>query len=102
MEDHFRKVARRTVKKDRTVSVKDKLYEAPVELIGKQITLLYHEHDTYRVEAKFNGKTYGFIPELDVHVNSRIKRLTNTNREATEPEYIYNGGKLFSRNEEQK
>ena len=110
MEDHFRKVARRTVKKDRTVSIKDKLYEAPVELIGKQITLLYHEHDTSRVEAKFNGKTYGFIPELDVHVNSRIKRLTNTNREAIEPEYnssqtrglTYSGGELFSRNEEQK
>jgi transposase InsO family protein len=107
MEDHFRKTARRTVNKDRTVSINGKLYEAPVDLIGKQIILLYHEHDPSRVEAKLGGKTFGFIPELDVNVNSRIKRLTRESSDlggkTTQPDNIggltYNGGELFSRRE---
>ncbi len=59
--DHFRKTAKRTVAKDRTIALAGRLYEAPVELIGKQVSLLYHEHDPARVEVVFAGKTYGFI-----------------------------------------
>src|SRR5208337_3371094 len=35
IEDHFRKVAMRTVAKDRTIALGGRLYEAPVALIGK-------------------------------------------------------------------
>lgn len=57
MEDHFRKEARRTVARDRTFSLLGRLYEAPVDTVGKQVALLFHEHDPARVEIFFGGKT---------------------------------------------
>jgi len=41
LEDHFRKVAKRTVAKDRTIALEGRLYEVPVGLIGKRVILLY-------------------------------------------------------------
>ena len=55
LEDHFRKTARRTVAKDRTIALNNRLYEAPVELVGKQVSLLYHEEDPQRVEVFYAG-----------------------------------------------
>jgi len=96
MEDHFRKASRRTVAKDRTIALDGRLYEAPVELIGKRVNLLYHEHDPARVEIVYGGRTYGFATMLDVNVNCRIKR----GRESLEIEGNnkdrYRGGKLFN------
>jgi hypothetical protein len=74
LEDYFRKSARRRVGKDRTISLNSKLYEAPVQLIGQQISLLYHEHDPARVEIIFKGQSYGFLSPLDLHVNCRVRR----------------------------
>ncbi|CAO0822421.1 hypothetical protein DFAR_3020002 [Desulfarculales bacterium] len=51
LEDKFRKRATRRVPLDRTVSLAGRLYEAPVPLIDKQNSLLYHDHDYDRVEA---------------------------------------------------
>lgn len=45
MEDYFRKRTMRRVAKDRTVSLNGRLFEAPTGLIGKIVTLLYHDHD---------------------------------------------------------
>jgi len=99
LEDHFRKTARRTVAKDRTIALAGKLYEAPVELIGKQVSLLYHEHDPARVEIVFAGKTCGFISLVDVHVNYRVKRNNGvTEIEAGNNPGRYGGGALFKRN----
>jgi putative transposase len=98
LENHFRKTARRTVAKDRTIALAGKLYEAPVELIGKQVSLLYHEHDPVRVEIVFAGKTYGFISPVDVNVNYRIKRNNGvTEIEAGNNPGRYKGGALFKR-----
>lgn len=94
LEDHFRKTVKRTVAKDRTVALDGRLYEAPVALIGKQISLLYHEHDPVRVEASYSGQTYGFIPVLDVNVNCRIKREQGITEIDTN-NVRYNGGRLF-------
>jgi transposase InsO family protein len=77
LKDHFRKVARRKVAKDRTVTFDGKLFEAPVALIGKQITLLYHASDPDTVEVKWDNRSYGFIRPVDVHVNARVKRDEN-------------------------
>jgi hypothetical protein len=77
LEDYFRKRARRRVAKDRTISLNSKLYEAPVQLIGQQITLLYHEHDPARVESLFKGQSYGLLTPLDLHVNCRVRRHHN-------------------------
>lgn len=102
LEDHFRKTAKRTVAKDRTIALAGKLYEAPVELIGKQISLLYHEHDPARVELIFAGKTYGFLSLVDVNVNYRIKRNNGvTEIDAGDNPGKYTGGSLFKRAREE-
>lgn len=98
LEDHFRKTAKRTVAKDRAIALSGRLYEAPVELIGKQISLLYHEHDPARVELMFTGKTYGFLSLVDVNVNYRIKRNNGiTEIDADSKPGRYSGGALFKR-----
>ncbi len=102
LEDHFRRVARRTVAKDRTVSLEGRLYEAPVALVGKQVTLLYHAHDPVRVEVMLAGKTYGFAGPVDVHVNCRVRR----GKDALEVEPLssaqrYRGGNLFGGTKEE-
>ena len=43
LHDHFRKLARRKVNKDRTITLNGNLYEGPVPLIGKRVELLYHQ-----------------------------------------------------------
>jgi len=100
MEDHFRKEARRTVARDRTISLLGRLYEAPVDTVGKQVALLFHEHDPSRVEIFFGGKTYGFAQFLDVHVNCRVRRWEGkTAIIPKEDGAKYGGGKLFARSE---
>lgn len=98
IEEHFRKTAKRTVAKDRTVALAGRLYEAPVELIGKQVSLLYHEHDPARVEIIFAGKTHGFITSVDVNVNYRIRRSNGvTEIQAENNPDKYRGGALFKK-----
>ena len=96
MEDHFRKEARRTVAKDRTFSLSGKLYEAPVDLVRKQVRLLYHEHDPTRIEMRFQDKTYGFASVLDLNVNCRVKRENGvTKLDPGDASEKYKGGDLF-------
>ena len=112
MIDYFRKKAVRTVYKDRTVSILSKVYEAPLGLIDKRVTLLYHESDPGRIEVQYNDKSYGFLVELDPHINSRIRRSRSRTAEIdpSAPESTqeggsqnttrYKSGKLFEREEE--
>jgi transposase InsO family protein len=79
LKDHFRFVARRTVAKDRTVTIDGRLFEAPVALIGKRIDLLYHKNSAHRVEAKWNNESYGLLRPVDLAVNCRVKRDRNRN-----------------------
>jgi putative transposase len=97
MEDHFRKEARRTVARDRTFSLAGKLYEAPVDLVGKQVRLLYHEHDPARIEMRSgDNKTYGFASVLDLNVNCRVKRENGvTGIDPGDASEKYKGGGLF-------
>jgi len=78
LEDYFRKRARRRVANDRSISLNGNLYEAPVSLIGKQVTLLYHDHDPARIEILFEGHSHGFLNRLDLHVNCRVRRIDRT------------------------
>jgi hypothetical protein len=98
LTDHFRKVARRRVAKDRTIILDGKLFEGPVSLIGKQVDLLYHERNMGRVEVRYDGKSYGFIAAVDIHVNCRVKRDRNNNAQVSPsgPERRYKGGNLWS------
>ncbi len=102
LEDHFRKTAKRTVAKDRTIALEGSLYEVPVGLIGKRITLLYHKHDPARVEITLEGKTYGFASMLDVNVNYRVRRDKGTRGRDTfeigdDSTGRHDGGKLFGK-----
>ena len=77
LRDYFRKVARRKVAKDRTITFKGKLYEAPVPLIGNQVELLYHDNDPDTMEVKWKNRSYGILRPVDLHVNCRVKRDEN-------------------------
>jgi transposase InsO family protein len=79
LKDHFRIVARRTVAKDRSVTLNGRLFEAPVALIGKRIDLLYHKDHWQRVEARWNNNSYGLLRLVDTAVNCRVKRDRNRN-----------------------
>jgi hypothetical protein len=93
LQDHFRKQARRHVAKDRTVALAGRLYEAPVKLIGKQITLLYHPWDFARVEALHEGQSYGMLRTVDLNVNCHVKREKENLKIHSEPRAL-SGGKL--------
>jgi len=101
LRDYFRKVARRRVAKDRTITLDGRLYEAPVPLIGKQVTVLYHDYE--QVECTWQGASYGFLVPVNLNINCRVKRDKNraTNIETTEGSQ-YTGGRLWSRNEKGK
>jgi putative transposase len=95
--DYFRKVARRKVAKDRSITFEGKLYEAPVALIGKQVELLYHDNDPDNIEIKWNNESYGIVRPVDVHVNCRVKRDENNMNDViiTTDGAGYKGGDLL-------
>lgn len=96
LKDHFRVVARRTVAKDRSLTLDGRLFEAPVTLIGKRIDLLYHKNDPRRVEARFNNQSHGFIRPVDLAVNSRVRRDRNRNTQInTSAPTTPTGGKIW-------
>jgi len=103
LRDYFRKTARRRVAKDRTVSLDGRIFEAPVALIGKQVTLLYHEGEEDRIEVLFNGQSHGLLHALDIHVNCRVKRDKNSNIEiqSSGRSDAYKGGSLWGRKGDQ-
>jgi putative transposase len=97
LKDYFRKVARRTVSKDRSVTLNGRLYEAPVALISKRVELLYHDSEPEKVEVKYQNKSFGMIRLVDLHVNCRVKRDKNNNPQIeSDNSSTYQGGKLLS------
>jgi len=106
LDDYFRLRAQRRVDRDRTVSLNGRLYEAPLELIGRMVTLLFHEADPCRVEIVCEGISQGMLIPLDLNVNCRIRRkqhlmeLVPASAQGKEPEKTYEGGKLFGPKED--
>jgi len=97
LKDYFRKVARRTVAKDRSVTLCGRLYEAPVALIGKRVELLYHDSEPEKVEVKYQNKSFGMIRPVNLNVNYRVKRDKNNNPQIQSNNSTkYQGGKLLS------
>ena len=85
----------RKVDKDRTVSLDGRLYEAPLAMIGRTVTLAYHEADPSRVECFSNGTSEGMLVPLDVHVNARIRRIHDTIDIVPADQTHYQGGRVF-------
>jgi hypothetical protein len=77
LADYFRKRVLRKVDKDRTVSILGRLYEAPLGLIGRTVTLFYHEDDPSRIEVFYMEKSYGMLIPLDLNINCRVRRCNN-------------------------
>ena len=97
LKDYFRKVARRTVSKDRSVTLNGRLYEAPVALIGKRVELLYHGDQPENVEIKYRNESFGMIRTVNLNVNYRVKRDKNNNPQLQSGDLAkYRGGKLLS------
>jgi len=98
LKDYFRKVARRTISRDRTITLNGRLYEGPVALIGKRIELLYHESEPEKVEVKYQNKSFGMIRPVNLTVNYRVKRDKNNNPQihVNNNTTSYLGGKLWS------
>ncbi|MHC4544689.1 MAG: DDE-type integrase/transposase/recombinase [Planctomycetota bacterium] len=98
LHDYFRKLARRRVNKDRSITLNGHLYEGPVPLIGKRVELLYHQSQPDQVEVKYQNKSFGMLCPVNLNVNCRIKRDKNNNPQIhvnTKPSE-YGGGKLWS------
>ena len=98
LEDYFRKRAKRRVALDRTVSPNGRLYEAPVPLVGKQVILLYHDHDPDRVEVLLEGRSHGLLKPLDLAVNCRVRPERSDLNIKSETDAAPKGGALFSTN----
>jgi len=95
LKDHFRKKIRRRVSTDRTITLDKNLYEAPVELIGKQVDVLYHEEDMTHVEVKWNQKSYGILPRVDLHLNCKVKRDRNSQIEIENEKLRPESGRIW-------
>jgi len=96
LKDHFRIVVRRTVARDRSVTIDGRLLEAPVALIGKRIDLFYHRDQPLRVEARLSGESYGMLQPVDLAVNCRVKRDRNRNTQIdTDDTLLPSGGKIW-------
>ena len=89
--------------KDRTISLNGKIFEAPVLLIGKQVTVLYHEEEPDRAEVLYKGESYGFLVPVNLAVNCRAKRDRNNNVqiESSHTGKDYRGGRLWGKRDEQ-
>ncbi|CAO0821831.1 hypothetical protein DFAR_2690020 [Desulfarculales bacterium] len=80
---------------DRTVFLSGRLYEAPVPLIGKQIILLYHDHDPDRVEVLLENRSHGLPRPLNLAVKYRVKRDYHLLRLKSSSTTTFTSGFLF-------
>lgn len=95
IKDHFRKIVRRRVNKDRTIILDKRLYQGPVAVIGKQVELLFHEDEYDRVELRYQQKSFGFINQVDLNVNCRVKRDKNNNPVISVEKAIAESGQMW-------
>jgi transposase InsO family protein len=79
----FRHRAQRVVAKDRTFRLRGRLYEAPVELVGEKIEVLYELDNPHSVEVRQGGQSFGWVREVEIHVNRHIPRGIRFDREVS-------------------
>jgi len=95
LRDYFRKTVRRRVNKDRSVTVDHRLFEAPVELIGKQVEILFHPESPELVEIRCGQASWGLHHPVDLHVNSRVTRTRDGSVAVSTDSAPGDGGKLW-------
>jgi len=74
LDDYFRIKLIRKVNNDRSVKFAGKLFEAPIDLIGKTVTLLVDVKKEGAVEVFFKDRSYGLLVPLDRHINAHVRR----------------------------
>ena len=75
LDDLFLFEARRRVAKDRTVSLKSRLYEADPALVGETVTLRFDPARPGRpLKVVHDGRDAGLATPLDVHANAAARR----------------------------
>jgi transposase InsO family protein len=72
--DYFRMIEFRKVKKDRTFSLRGKVFEAPVVLIDKRVELKFQDEEAEAIEVFFDNRSFGFAAKLDAKINSKLGR----------------------------
>lgn len=73
---HFRLTETRRVKKDRSIALQGRLFEAPPRLIDRSVELRFHPEAPLEVEIFHEGLSHGMATVLDARVNSRVGRET--------------------------
>lgn len=100
LHDYFRKRVQRKVSRDRTVAIFGQAFEAPISVIGKTVTLQYHEGDQARIEVFDDDRSVGFLAQLNPHINAHVRRKpsekSGNDNSNTSTKPSYEGGKLFS------
>lgn len=71
---HFRLTESRRVKKDRSIMLGGRLFEAPPKLIDRSVELRFHPELPLEVEIFHDGLSYGMATVLDARVNARVRR----------------------------
>lgn len=75
LDDLFLFEARRRVAKDRTVSLRSRLYEADPALVGETVTLRFDPAAPGRpLKVVHDGRDAGLATPLDVHANAAVRR----------------------------
>lgn len=107
--DHFRKVEHRRVKRDRSLQLHGRHFEAPVGLIDRTVELRFHPETPDEVEIFFEGFSHGAASVLDPHVNVRVGRdwgdsgpRLGRQEEVTSEEETIPTGRLFAGNAEER
>jgi len=75
--------------------VQNRLFEAPVTLVGERVEVLFHESSPEEIEVKWKQKSYGFLTAVDLHVNGRIKRDKNNDLELSGENITPESGQLW-------
>lgn len=73
LPDFFIKKETRIVNNDINVKLDGQLFEAPIGLIGYQVTLRFENYE--RIEVFLDEKSKGFLTRLNPAINSRVKRV---------------------------
>ena len=97
LPEAFRFRTQRKVASDRTVSLAGRLFEAPVGLIAKTVTLLWHPSRPERIEVFYQERPHGFLVPLERHVNYRLRSRTPSkdSGQGPQPTPPPQSGKLF-------
>ena len=81
--------------KDRTLTLDGNLFEAPVQLIGQRVDLLYHNDSPKKVEVRWQQKSYGYLTVVDLNVNCRVKRDKNNQAQISAESHTPTAGKIW-------